>query len=73
MKNLTEIALHKVVKILQFNHQEIAKKLITMGVVPGKEVEVLRIAPFGGAYYIRVSNLFFAIRKTEAKYIIIEE
>jgi ferrous iron transport protein A len=51
----------------------VAKKLITMGVIPGREVEILRKAPFGGAYYIRVSDLYFAIRKAEAKTIIVKE
>ncbi len=73
LKNLTEIATNNIVTILSFDHQLVARKLITMGVIPGKEIEIIRKAPFGGAYYIRVSDLYFAIRKVEAKAIIIEE
>lgn len=73
LKNLSEISINKVVKIKKFTHQLIARKLITMGVIPGKEIEILRKAPFNGAYYIRVSDLFFAVRKVEAENIIIEE
>ncbi|MFT4644641.1 MAG: ferrous iron transport protein A [Planctomycetota bacterium] len=73
MKNLSKISINKVVEIISFKHQMVAKKLITMGVIPGREVEILRKAPFGGAYYIRVSDLYFAIRKAEAKTIIVKE
>ncbi len=73
MKNLTDIAINQIVKIISFKQKMIAQKLITMGVIPGKEIEILRKAPFNGAYYIRVSDLYFAIRKEEAQTIIIAE
>ena len=72
MKNLTEIAINSIATIKSFNDKTVAKKLITMGVIPGREIEVLRKAPFNGAFYIRVSDLFFAIRKEEAKFIILD-
>jgi len=72
LKNLTEIAINSIATIKSFNDKTVAKKLITMGVIPGREIEVLRKAPFNGAFYIRVSDLFFAIRKEEAKFIILD-
>lgn len=72
MKNLTQIANNTLAIIKSFDNKTVAKKLITMGVIPGREIEILRKAPFGGAFYIRVSDLYFAIRKEEAEFIIIE-
>tara|TARA_B110000495_G_C22990176_1_gene582971 strand:+ start:1286 stop:1507 length:222 start_codon:yes stop_codon:yes gene_type:complete len=73
LKNLTEISINKAVEILSFKHQLVAQKLITMGVIPGREIEVLRKSPFGGTYYIRVSDFYFAIRKVEAAAIIVKD
>ena len=44
-----------------------------MGVIPGREIEILRKVPFSGAYYIRVQDIYLAIRKAEAENILIEE
>lgn len=73
MKNLSEIAINKVVEIISFKHQVVAQKLVTMGVIPGRNIEILRKSPFGGAYYVKVSNLNFAIREAEAKTIIVKD
>jgi len=43
-----------------------------MGVIPGRDIEILRKAPIGGPYFIRVADLYFAIREIEAKAIIVE-
>ena len=72
LKNLTDISIQEIKKIHGFDHQIIARKLMTMGVIPGKHIEILRKAPFNGAFFIRVDELFFAIRKSEAAHILIE-
>lgn len=72
MKNLAEIPIHTVFKINGFKHKVIARKLITMGVVPGKEIEIIRKSFFKSTFFIRVQESYFAIRKFEAENIIIE-
>lgn len=46
-------------------------KLLEMGCLPGKEVELLQIAPLRDPLYIRVNGSHLAIRKETAKLIYI--
>jgi len=46
-------------------------KLLEMGCLPGKEVELLQIAPFKDPLYIRVNGSHLAIRRDMASLIII--
>ena len=41
-------------------------KLLEMGCLPGKEVELLQIAPLNDPFYIRVNGSHLAIRKETA-------
>ncbi len=41
-------------------------KLLEMGCLPGKEVELLQIAPFKDPLYIKVNGSHLAIRKETA-------
>ena len=72
MKKLTELNTNTISVVNSFSNKMDAKKLITMGVLPNREIEILRKSPFNGAFYIRVAKLFFAIRKEEAENIIVE-
>lgn len=71
LKNLTEIALNQSTKIHSFDNKEIASKLMAMGVMPGKTIEVLRKDSFSKTYIVLVQDLFLAIRATEAKQILV--
>ena len=44
-------------------------KLLEMGCIPGKEVELIQIAPLKDPLYIRVNDSHLAIRKEVAKLI----
>lgn len=41
-------------------------KLTAMGVLPGAKIEMVRMAPFGQAYYIKVDGVRLALRAEEA-------
>lgn len=73
MKNLSEIQLNTVKQIHSFTNKFIARKLITMGVVPGKEIEIIRKTGFGKTFLVRVDDSHFAIRFNEAVDILIED
>ena len=45
------------------------KKLLTMGLVPGQEVSVLRKLPLHGSLYVRIDNRNVALRYEEANQI----
>lgn len=55
-----------------FTDERIASKLMAMGVLPGSKIEIIRIAPFGGGFYIKVDGHGLAIRKKEAEAIVLE-
>ena len=52
------------------SNQSVHFKLLSLGVLPGDEVEVMGKAPFGGPISIKHGNqTFFALRRNEAKLI----
>ncbi len=59
-------------KVSRFTDHVMAGKLMTMGVLPGSKVQVVRIAPFNGGYYLKVDGMNLAIRSGEASSIVLE-
>jgi len=53
-------------RIEQIAIESIPLKLLEMGCLPGKEVELIQIAPFKDPLYIKVNGSFLAIRKEVA-------
>jgi Fe2+ transport system protein FeoA len=43
-----------------------------MGVLPGAMIEMIRTAPFGNAFYIKVDGIRLALREEEALSILVE-
>ncbi|HEU4788803.1 MAG TPA: FeoA family protein [Flavobacterium sp.] len=58
--------------ILDFDIDIIPLKLLEMGCLPGNEVELLQIAPFGDPLYLNINGSHLAIRIETAKQIEIE-
>ena len=58
--------------IQDFNIDVIPLKLLEMGCLPGNEVTLLQVAPFGDPLYITVNDSHVAIRLETAKEISIE-
>ncbi len=59
-------------KIAHFTNDEIAGKLMTMGVLPGSKVQVVRIAPFRGGFYLKIDGINMVVRLQEASNIVLE-
>lgn len=59
--------------VSHFGDQQLAGRLMAMGVLPGSRVEVLRSAPFGGGFYVKADNLLLALRSEEAQSILIRQ
>ena len=47
-------------------------RLMTLGVLPKSKVQLVRKAPFGGAYYLKINENCVAVRTEEAKHILID-
>jgi Fe2+ transport system protein FeoA len=43
-----------------------------MGILPGSSIEMVRTAPFGFAYYVKVNGVRMALREEEAANILLE-
>ena len=61
----------KVVKIL--GSGSIRRRILDMGVVPGAEIEMERVAPLGDPIEVKIKGYHLSLRKNEAANIHIEE
>ena len=59
--------------IVSYNNDKIAGKLLSMGVLPGKTLRLIRRSLFGGGLYLKMEDHIIALRKDEANHIFIEE
>ncbi len=62
----------RICRIAHFTDEVIAGKLMSMGVLPGSKVRVVRIAPFNGGYYLQVDGSNMVLRTKEAESIVVE-
>ena len=58
--------------ILDFDIDVIPLKLLEMGCLPGNEVELLQVAPFGDPLYLDINGSHLAIRIETARLIEVE-
>lgn len=59
--------------LTEFLDTKIACKLMSMGILPGKEIALIRRVPFGGGLYVKVAGQNFAIREEEARSMLIDK
>lgn len=71
LKTLSGVQRGNTAVVSHFGDQTLAGRLISMGVLPGSLVMVMRSAPFGGGMYVKADNLLLALRSEEAGTIII--
>jgi len=57
--------------VAKFSNEQMGCKLLAMGVFPGSRVEIVRTAPFGGGYFLKVDNNYLALRQQEAACILL--
>lgn len=59
-------------EVSHYTNDSIGGKLMSMGILPGSRVELVRRAPFGGGWYIKVDNLYLALRMEEASSVVLK-
>jgi ferrous iron transport protein A len=69
--NLAELKKGQKATILSIEDCPLKDKLLEMGCLPGEQVEITQIAPFGDPIAISVMAYQFSIRKEDAKYILV--
>jgi len=57
--------------IEDISYESVPLKLLEMGCLPGKEVELIQLAPLNDPLYIKVNGSHLAIRKETARLIVI--
>jgi ferrous iron transport protein A len=57
--------------ILGFTDELISSRLLTMGILPGSQIELIRKAPLRGGFYIKFDNQRIALRSIEAASILV--
>lgn len=73
LKALSDLKAHDKGKVKQVTGQgQLKKKLLDMGVLPGSELEVLRVAPLGDPVEIRIKGYNLSLRKEEARQVSVE-
>ena len=60
-------------KIAEIGDSALKERLMTMGLIPGTKVQILRSAPLGNPIAIRVRSYNLAIRKADAEKIAVEQ
>ncbi len=72
MQTLDLLQLNKVVTVKKLSHNSVTSKLVDMGLFPGKTVEVVFKAPFGGPIAIDLDGYTLSLRKDEASLVEVE-
>lgn len=59
--------------ISYFTDDQVGGKLMSMGILPGSHIELIRKAPLGGGWYVRVDRQVIALRKEELDCIVTQK
>jgi Fe2+ transport system protein FeoA len=71
-RTIPDLKLRESARAIAFENPALAGKLTAMGLLPGSMVEMVRVAPFGQAYYIKADGVRLALREEEAASILLE-
>ncbi|MBL7804924.1 MAG: ferrous iron transport protein A [Saprospiraceae bacterium] len=71
-RTVSDLKENESARAISFDDPTLAGKLTAMGVLPGALIEMVRCAPFGKAYYIKVDGVRLALRTEEAATILVE-
>jgi len=65
MDTALDLGVGEIGTIRGFSRRDMASKLLSMGVLPGSRIEIIRKSPFGGSYYMAIDSHFLALRQKE--------
>jgi len=71
-RTIPDLKPHESARTIACADPGLAGKITAMGVLPGTLVEMVRRAPFGSAYYVKVDGIRLALREEEAASIMLE-
>ncbi|MBP9689684.1 MAG: ferrous iron transport protein A [Bacteroidia bacterium] len=63
---LSDLNFNQIATVVKVNNEELSLKLFEMGLLPGEEVELVHVAPFGDPIAIRVGEYKMCLRISDA-------
>lgn len=70
-KPAASLSLGQKARIAGFTRDDLASKLLTMGLLPGSTIQVVRKAPFGRSWYVLIDEYAIALRQEELSTILV--
>jgi ferrous iron transport protein A len=71
-RTVSELNINESACTISITDQALACRLTSMGVLPGTRIEMIRKAPFGAAFYLKIDGVRMALREEEAAKILLE-
>ena len=71
-KSVLDLKIGQSATVKSFSDENLACKLLTVGIIPDSTISLIRKAPFGGAYCIKLGQTYIAVRTSEAASILIK-
>lgn len=71
-QEFSKISAGRITTVTGFTNDQLASKLMAMGILPGSQLTLVRKAPFGGAWYVAIDQQFIALRRQEAAAILVK-
>jgi len=72
MKTLEMLKKGERAVIKQMLSEELSARLLEIGMLPGKEIQLVRKAPFGNPLYLKISGNHLSIGKEEACTVVVQ-
>ena len=72
MRTILDLEKGETAVVVKFTNELLSCKLLTLGILPDAKITMVRKAPFGGAYYLKLNGHNVAVRANEAASIIIK-
>ncbi len=75
MKLLSELKINKVCKVVEIQTQnlQLRRRILDMGITPGVELVIVKTAPLGDPFEIKLRGYTLSLRKSDATGIVVEE
>lgn len=70
-KNITNLEVGATATINEFSNGFVACKLMSMGLLSGTQITLVRKSPFGGGYYIKTEDHYIGLRTNEAENVLV--
>ncbi len=72
MKTLAKLKQGEYGIVREMIGEDTSVRLLEMGLLPGRHVQLIRTAPFGNPLYLKVGTQYLSIRREEANHVLLQ-